>query len=240
LNSSAQNPTPIKAAPPYSELACRIASALVLAVAAIVTAWVGGIWLALFWAIAGIGVLFEWVRLVWGRGGVPWVVAGLAYASVIVIVPLVMRAEPQWGLAALLWLFAVVWITDIMAFACGRLIGGPKLWPRLSPKKTWSGFVGGVVCGTAASTAVAAYAGAPTLAPVVAIGFVAGVATQLGDLFESALKRQFGVKDTGKIIPGHGGMMDRLDGFAAACAVVFVIGAAHGGFGGVARGLLVW
>jgi phosphatidate cytidylyltransferase len=120
----------------------------------------------------------------------------------------------QWdGRAWTVLLFAIAWSADIAAYALGNLMGGPKLWPRFSPNKTWSGFVGGLVAGMAAAALVARLLGM-SLSPWAAagLGLLAGLATMAGDLWESALKRRFGVKDAGHLIPGHGGLMDRVDG----------------------------
>jgi phosphatidate cytidylyltransferase len=123
-------------------------------------------------------------------------------------------------------MFAVVWTTDIAAYFTGRRLGGPKLWPRVSPKKTWSGFIGGVVVGTLAGLLVTVLGQrfgwtAPGSLILVTLGSaVAAVASQLGDLGESAMKRRFDVKDSSHLIPGHGGVMDRLDGFWAVAVLV--------------------
>jgi phosphatidate cytidylyltransferase len=150
--------------------------------------------------------------------------AGLIYAGVLAAGATALRASPQYGLAAILWLFGVVWGTDVMAYAAGRTIGGPKLWPRVSPGKTWSGAIVGVLLGAVIGTIVAWFF-APTpfsWTRLTELGIGVSIASQLGDLFESALKRRAGVKDSGALIPGHGGLMDRLDGFIAAVAVAFV------------------
>lgn len=157
-----------------------------------------------------------------------WALAGLAYAAAIALVPVVLRGDPALGAVAILWMFAVVWTTDVVAYFTGRALGGPKLWPAVSPRKTWSGFGGGLAGGTAAGLAVVALAiraGHPAPAGLGAVALasaLASVASQGGDLAESAMKRRFGVKDSGRTIPGHGGFMDRLDGFAAVAALIGV------------------
>ncbi|WP_375460676.1 phosphatidate cytidylyltransferase [uncultured Enterovirga sp.] len=160
-----------------------------------------------------------------------WALSGLAYAAAIAVVPVAVRAGPG-GAAALFWMFAVVWSTDIAAYFTGRAFGGPKLWPAVSPKKTWSGFVGGLLGATLAGVAVAVAAErAGVVLPVgliaiAAISAVVSVASQVGDFAESGMKRRFGVKDSGTLIPGHGGFMDRLDGFAAVALLVGLVLAA--------------
>jgi phosphatidate cytidylyltransferase len=169
-----------------------------------------------------------------------WTAAGLPYAGLLGMAPIVLRNDEQFGFPAIVFLFAVVWATDIVAYFVGRAVGGPKLAPRISPKKTWSGAVGGTLAAVAAALVVAMAAG---LANVVALGLIAAVASvfsQAGDLFESVVKRRFGAKDSGHLIPGHGGLMDRLDGFVAAAVLAAVIGLLHGGVDEAARGLLVW
>ncbi|QBX37946.1 phosphatidate cytidylyltransferase [Brevundimonas sp. S30B] len=118
--------------------------------------------------------------------------------------------------------FAVTWAADIVAFLAGSLVGGPKLWPRYSPNKTWAGFIGGLVAGTAAGGLMVALpqAGVQTLWLSAFLGLAAAAAAMAGDLWESALKRRFGVKDAGAIIPGHGGLLDRVDGLMFAIVVV--------------------
>ena len=136
-------------------------------------------------------------------------------------------------------MLAVVWITDIGGYFAGRGIGGPKLWVRVSPKKTWAGAIGGLV-GSLAVAAGFAAAGAGRMGPLLVLGTVLSVVSQLGDLFESAVKRRFGVKDSSNLIPGHGGVLDRIDGLVAALMLAAVIGLVRGGVDGVARGVMVW
>jgi phosphatidate cytidylyltransferase len=151
-----------------------------------------------------------------------------------------LRRDPEWGLTALLFLFAIVWITDIFAFYCGRAMGGPLLWPGVSPKKTWSGAFGGLAGGVVAGVAVAYASGIGKLGIVGVMAFVLSVLAQAGDLFESAVKRRFGAKDSSHLIPGHGGLMDRLDGFLVAAFAALLIGILRQGMAAPARGLLVW
>lgn len=168
-----------------------------------------------------------------------WAVCGALYAALMGFAPVLLRADPALGLAVILLLFAVVWTTDILGYFGGRAIGGPKLAPSISPAKTWSGAIAGVA-GTAAVVATMAYTLQVGGRAVIVIGVLLSVASQIGDLLESALKRKFGVKDASRLIPGHGGVMDRLDGFWAAALCAAVIGVARGGFGAAAHGLLVW
>jgi phosphatidate cytidylyltransferase len=231
----------------------RTASALVLAPLAIGLAFFGGwVFAAACTVTAGLA-LWEWSRLVAAADGecatcaivlglpaCPWAAAGILYAAIVAICPILLRHDPQMGFAALLFLFATVWATDIFAYLSGRGFGGPLLAPRLSPKKTWAGAVGGLIGGVVAGSIVA-YASAGTH-PVAAgvLALILSIAAQGGDLFESSVKRQFGAKDAGALIPGHGGVMDRVDGFLVAALVAVVIGALRFGAAASARGLLLW
>lgn len=168
-----------------------------------------------------------------------WSAIGLGYTAAALFACVLVRRDPSYGFIALIFVFLVVWITDILGYFVGRGVGGPKLWVRVSPKKTWSGAIGGVV-GSIVFAAAFAAAGYGKLAPMLLLGTVISVISQLGDLFESALKRQFGVKDSSQIIPGHGGLLDRLDGFMAAIIAAAVIGYMRSGTDGIGQGLLVW
>jgi phosphatidate cytidylyltransferase len=169
-----------------------------------------------------------------------WAAAGVVYAGIAFFGPAVLRQDPQWGLTALLFLFATVWITDIFAFLCGRAIGGPLLWSRVSPKKTWAGAIGGVAGGVAAGVAVAYASGVGKLGIAGVMALLLSVLAQAGDLFESAVKRRFGAKDAGRLIPGHGGLMDRLDGFLVAAFAALLIGIVRQGTAAAGAGLLLW
>ena len=169
-----------------------------------------------------------------------WVAGGIPYAGALGVAPIVLRSDSEQGFWAVILLFAVVWTTDIVAYFVGRGVGGPKLMPHVSPKKTWSGAVGGTVAAVVVALAVAEAAALPGLFAIAMLAVVLSVLAQAGDLFESFLKRRFGTKDLSHLIPGHGGLMDRLDGFIAASVAAALIGLARGGFEAPARGLLVW
>ena len=259
-----------------TELGARVGSAVVLGISAVIATYAGGWLFVLFWLIAGIAILAEWInmtaveprspmQIVLGAalallaflylagaglaafvlvcGGAMlacaalgrrsrdrlWSVAGFGYAAVISGVAPLVRDHPELGLVGLLWMFAVVWSTDVGAYFTGRRLGGPKLWQRVSPKKTWSGFAGGLVAGVFSGLMVDLVAESlgwapPASWPVVAFASaVASIASQGGDLAESALKRRFEVKDSSHLIPGHGGVMDRLDGFWAVAALIGIV-----------------
>nr|WP_249792459.1 phosphatidate cytidylyltransferase [Bradyrhizobium sp. BRP22] len=168
-----------------------------------------------------------------------WTTGGFCYAAVAEVASVLLRQDPEEGFVALMFVLLVVWATDIGGYFAGRSIGGPKLWPRVSPKKTWAGAIGGFV-GSLIIAAGFAVLGLGPVTPLLVLGAVLSVVSQFGDLFESAVKRRFGVKDSSHLIPGHGGLMDRLDGFVAAVAVATIFGFLRGGADGVGRGLMVW
>ena len=168
-----------------------------------------------------------------------WSAAGFCYAAAAELASVLVRKDPVHGFAALFLVLLVVWAADIGGYFAGRGIGGPKLWPRVSPKKTWAGAIGGFAGGLAVAGGFAVV-GAGKAGPLLALAAFLSVISQLGDLFESAVKRRFDVKDSSQIIPGHGGLLDRLDGFVAAIAAAAILGFLRGGADGVGRGLMVW
>jgi phosphatidate cytidylyltransferase len=168
-----------------------------------------------------------------------WAAAGFGYAAAAEIASVLVRLDQIYGFIALTLILLVVWMTDIGGYFAGRGIGGPKLWPRISPKKTWAGAVGGFAASVAIAYGFAVF-GLGKMVPMLALGAVLSIASQLGDLFESAVKRRFGVKDSSQIIPGHGGLLDRLDGYVAAVVLAAIFGFLREGVDGVGRGLMVW
>jgi phosphatidate cytidylyltransferase len=278
-------PASTPASAPSHNLALRVASAAVMAPAAIVIAWLGDWPFAVFWAIAAIAVLWEWMTLVvgprfplmlasgtgaiavaalvgWrhrpiaailliGLGALAaaifapreqrfWITAGIGYAGCMLLAPVLLRADPAFGFSAILLLFAVVWSTDIFAYFAGRAIGGPKLAPAISPKKTWAGAIAGTGGSVAVALALADFLDGFDLGTIAVVTLLLSIMAQLGDLFESWVKRRFGAKDASHLIPGHGGAMDRLDGFWAAAVAGCLVGMLRGGVDNAARGLLVW
>jgi phosphatidate cytidylyltransferase len=168
-----------------------------------------------------------------------WTVTGFGYAAAAETASALLRLDQVWGFAALILVLLVVWGTDIGGYFAGRGIGGPKLWPRVSPKKTWAGAIGGFAASLFISAGFVTF-GVGKTGPLLLLGAVLSIAAQLGDLFESAVKRRFGVKDSSHLIPGHGGLLDRLDGFVAAVVLAAIFGLLRGGVDGVGRGLVVW
>lgn len=148
---------------------------------------------------------------------------GVAYVGLPVVAMLWLRDDPSLGFQAVLFVFAVVWGSDIGAFAAGRGIGGPKLWPRVSPNKTWAGLIGGLSAGLVAGIIFAQFVAGTSSVGLAITGLVLAAFAQLGDLAESALKRRFGIKDSSALIPGHGGVMDRADSTVAVAITVAIL-----------------
>jgi len=172
------------------------------------------------------------ILLVLWRKGSWWLPGGLVYAGLSGISLAEIRGEDQAGFVATLFVFAVVWATDILAYFVGRALQGPKLAPRISPGKTWSGAIGGTVSGVIASSALTLVVFSRLSFWTVTIAFVLSVASQVGDLFESFIKRRFGAKDSSHLIPGHGGVMDRVDGLVFACFAAFLLTLVYSAFTG--------
>jgi phosphatidate cytidylyltransferase len=169
-----------------------------------------------------------------------WCAAGVAYATVLLIAPVMLRADARFGFEAIVFLFVIVWATDIAAYFVGRAVGGPKLMPRVSPNKTWSGAIGGTAVAVASGAMTASQFGVGNIQATALVALALSVVSQVGDLLESAVKRRFSAKDASHLIPGHGGLMDRLDGFLAAVLAAALIGMFHGGLNAPGRGLMVW
>ncbi|MGV1757689.1 phosphatidate cytidylyltransferase [Rhizobium sp. P44RR-XXIV] len=152
-----------------------------------------------------------------------WLPGGVFYSGLTVIALAEIRDDDLRGFVLMLFIFATVWATDIFAYFVGRAIGGAKLAPSISPGKTWSGAIGGAIAAVVAGTAVVwSYFSANDLrVPILAL--VLSICSQIGDLFESFIKRRFGVKDSSHLIPGHGGVMDRVDGLIFACFAAFLL-----------------
>lgn len=158
-----------------------------------------------------------------------WLSFGVAYIGIAGIALLELRHDGAAGRGNVIFLFLVVWASDISAYFAGRFLGGPKLAPAISPNKTWSGALGGMLGAMVVGVVAALALGGPISIPVVAaVALLLGLATQSGDMFESWIKRRFGVKDSSALLPGHGGLLDRLDGVMAAAPVAALIGLASG------------
>lgn len=223
--------------PKKSDLGVRVTSAIAMVAVAGTALWLGGwIWLV-FVALVALGVLWEWSKLAQAiaqslSARLGWFVGGTAYIGLAVWGLLFLRSAPMlMGAWVVLIVILAVIATDIGAYFAGRAIGGPKIAPKISPAKTWAGLAGGML----ASGVVFAWATmgfrmpgdlAPTGNPVAAVGIGMAIAViaQSGDFFESWMKRRAGVKDSGNLIPGHGGLFDRVDGLLAVLFVIGVVG----------------
>ena len=197
-----------------SELATRTAVGIILIGIALASALFGGTVFAVLVALIATIMYVEWTRMV-GRWGLEWRVFGFFYCLLPAVSLLWIRERAEYegvgtGFDLLIWVFLVVWATDIGAYFAGRAIGGPKLAPSISPNKTVAGLIGGVTCAAVLAGAWVYYVGLP--AKLLWLAVIFGAAAQMGDLFESGLKRRAGVKDSGTWLPGHGGLLDRLDG----------------------------
>jgi phosphatidate cytidylyltransferase len=169
-----------------------------------------------------------------------WSYFGIFYVGFPALAFVLLRGDPDYGFAAILWIFLIVWSADTLAYFAGRIIGGPKLAPSISPKKTWAG-LGGAVAGSALVSIIFAYV--TQLNGIWALAILAAclaLVEQAGDLFESSLKRFHGVKDAGGLIPGHGGIIDRVDGLIAVAVAAALIGIFRDQGVSAAGGLLHW
>ena len=207
---------------------CRPASPAGVAIPALVLAAEAAAVLHL--ELPGLGLLAAGFLLVWWLARRPSLAAGIPYLGVAALALYWLRGDGEAGRANMLFVLLVVWASDIGAYAAGRLIGGPKLAPRVSPSKTWAGAAGGLLAAMAVGAATAEALHGGSLVRILPIAAGVGIAAQLGDLLESAVKRHYGVKDSGRLIPGHGGLLDRLDGLltAAPAAAAVAIVAGHG------------
>ena len=225
----------IEPAPHKSDLGVRVVSAVVMVAVAGIALWLGKLWWTGFVALVAVGVMWEWWGLIraiaaTSLGRLGWVIGGVLYVGLAAVILVKLRTDWDQPLLGVLLVVGGVIATDIGAYFVGRTFGGPKIAPKISPSKTWSGLIGGMIA-----------AGLPVLAIViwrwdatgsfddfphwfwVAFSFVVGatiaVIAQIGDFFESWMKRRAGVKDSGTLIPGHGGLLDRVDGLLAVCFV---------------------
>ena len=203
--------------------------------------WIAG---ALTMAVVSAALLLGWTVVAWPltiagaavtgllrrlEGQDLWPSLGLIYAGFFGASFIELRNGGEFGFAMMIVLFATIWCTDILAFFGGRAVGGPRLAPAISPKKTWSGFLFGLLGGAVGGAIAAVLFGATSILWIAFLAVVLSLAGQLGDLFESAFKRRYGVKDSGNIIPGHGGVMDRVDSLIFASFSAYLIGLAVSG-----------
>ncbi|GAA0281350.1 phosphatidate cytidylyltransferase [Alteraurantiacibacter aestuarii] len=219
-------PTPAK----KSDLGVRTASAIVMLAVAGLAVWLGGWFWIVFVAVIALGVLREWGVLAFAiTPGIParvaWLVAGVVYIGIAAITLISLRViADQFGSKAFAMVVGGVIATDIGAYFAGRTIGGPKIAPRISPSKTWAGLAGGMFAASLLAVALMYHSeGLANLPGKIIIGCGTAIAAQTGDFFESWMKRRAGVKDSGHLIPGHGGLFDRVDGLLAVLFVLAII-----------------
>jgi phosphatidate cytidylyltransferase len=209
---------PIAAPPRFRGLVPRVVSAVILAPLALAALWFGFPWIDLLVAVTAPFMVAECMRLT-PRRPVLRVVAVL-YVMAALVALLWLRHQPSLGRETVIWIAVCVWATDIGAYFLGKIAGGLKLAPRISPGKTWSGLIGGVCWAAVASAAMGLVFQQGTTFLLAAVGVAIAIVAQIGDLLESAAKRDAGVKDSGRLIPGHGGLLDRVDGLLAVLVVV--------------------
>lgn len=211
----------------HRDLLLRILSAVILGPLLLAAIWFGFPWIDLVAALAAPVMVAEWIRLTRGR---PFIrILAILYALAAVVALLWLRHQPALGRQTIIWIVLGIWATDTGAYVVGRAAGGAKLAPRISPSKTWSGLIGGMAWAAVASAAVGYAFGLGETILLAVIGAGLAVVGQIGDLLESAAKRSAGVKDSGTLIPGHGGLLDRVDGLIAVLAVVALVRLTVGG-----------
>jgi phosphatidate cytidylyltransferase len=189
---------------------------------AVLAGAIGEVAAALVMALSGAAIVYALARH-WRDGDPAWLGFGAVWVAVPCILLLWLSAPERAGRVALVWLFALVWATDIGAFAAGRAIGGPRLAPRWSPGKTWAGLIGGALCAALTGWVTVRVLSIAPAWPLVAASAGLAIVEQFGDLAESVAKRRFGVKDSSILIPGHGGLLDRLDGLLAVIPTVALL-----------------
>jgi phosphatidate cytidylyltransferase len=208
-------------------LLIRVVSALLLGPPVLAALWFGFPWIDLLAAVAAPLMAAEWIRMTRRRPAAR--VAGLVYVIGAVLALLWLRHQPDYGRETVVWVVACVWATDIGGYFVGRSVGGAKLAPSISPGKTWAGLVGGMAFAAVASALAGLVFGLGDTWSLALFGAIFGAVGQAGDLLESHAKRQAGVKDSGRLIPGHGGILDRVDGLMAVLVVVVLVRLAVGG-----------
>jgi phosphatidate cytidylyltransferase len=201
-----------------SGLFLRVASAVVLIPPVIGAIYLGSPYFDILIVVGALVLCWEWFMLC--RPQVGWLLAGIPYIIVPSYALLFIRHDPDMGLETIMWVFLIVWATDTFAYAAGRTFGGPKLAPRISPNKTWSGLIGGATGAGIVGVITALVLDHDSVIPLALISAALGALSQGGDLVESWIKRKFGKKDAGSLIPGHGGLFDRVDGLLVAALIV--------------------
>ena len=198
---------------PLTGTRLRAVSAVAMAVPTIAAVYFGPPWFTALIIAAAIAMAWEWSRMC--RRDPLWMIVGAVYIALPCGILIWLRQDQQAGMITILWLFLLVWSADTGAYLSGRAIGGPKLAPRISPNKTWAGFIGGVTLAGVVS-GIFGHIWEGDIITLFLWGGVIAIASQAGDLLESAAKRHFDVKDSSSLIPGHGGVLDRVDALITA------------------------
>lgn len=208
-----------------SQFRKRVISAVVLAPPVLLAAAFGGLPFYTLIILVAIFMMREWDVLTAHRDSAAWGAAGVLYVTLTCLSLIRLREEALGGsLSLLLLLIAVIWATDIGAYFSGKQIGGLKLAPRISPNKTWAGLLGGILCAMITATILSLFFPFPThIGQAVWIAALLAVVAQLGDLFESWMKREAGMKDSSHLIPGHGGILDRVDGMTFTAPLLVIL-----------------
>lgn len=227
MAASEGNAAPAARSGRFAGLLVRALSAVILGPLLLAAVWYGFPWLDLVAALAAPVMIFEWARLT--RGAPVLRVLAWTYGCAALVTLLWLRHQPAFGRETVLWILVCIWATDIGAYFVGRAAGGAKLAPRISPGKTWSGLIGGMAWAAVASAALGYAFGLGETVLLAIAGAVLAVVGQAGDLLESAAKRRAGVKDSGNLIPGHGGLLDRVDGLMAVLVAVAIARLVAGG-----------
>ena len=222
----------------WADLAVRTASAVALVPLVLAVTWWGGTAFKIFALLLGAAMAYEWFKISRLLPSLLWQLLGIPYVVLSVAALIALRNDAQFGLQAVLWCMGCVWSADVLAYFSGRIVGGPKLVPMISPKKTWAG-LGGAVFGSLVASIIFSLLTHRSLWPLAGFAALLGIVEQMGDIFESMFKRRFGVKDSGRIIPGHGGVLDRVDGLVAAFMAAAAIGYLHNP-SSISGGLLQW
>jgi phosphatidate cytidylyltransferase len=211
----------------FRGLLVRVVSAVILGPMLLAAVWYGFPWIDLVAALCAPIMIGEWFRLTRDR---PIALAlAVVYSIAALLALLWLRHQPAYGRETIIWILACVWATDVGAYFIGSFAGGAKLAPSISPSKTWSGLVGGMCFSAVASAACGLVFDAGETLMLAVTGIAIAVVAQGGDLLESAAKRRAGVKDSGSLIPGHGGVLDRIDGLIAVLVFVAAIRLATAG-----------
>ncbi|MCD6035478.1 MAG: hypothetical protein K0R63_1219 [Rickettsiales bacterium] len=213
-----------------ADVKLRLITAIALAPIVLFLVFYGGVGYQIMVLMLAVLMSFEWNNIISTPTRVSldrqertrWETIGLLYITLPSVALLALR-EMEQGLLIMLWLVTVVWATDIAAYFTGRTVGGPKLAPAISPNKTWSGLAGGVVASAIGGGVISLFMTNPHPSAFMFLSAALAVVAQAGDLFESWVKRYFGVKDSGTLIPGHGGVLDRIDGMLTVAPVMFLV-----------------